>query len=305
VRRPDLFIVGAPKCGTSALHQYLGDHPRIFMSRKKEPWFFAEDFPRFVTTLEEYTALFSDATDRHLAVGESSTCYLRSDTALHRIRDFSPDARIVVMVRNPVDLVHSLHSQALLGLNEEENDIEQAWRLQDARRRCEHIPRSCRSPRFLQYAEVARLGEQLARLLGVFDPRRVSIIVFDDFVSDTRQVYEDVLEFLDVPSDDRRDFPRTNPGRVARSRLLARVARRPPQMLLGPYLRLKKRRGWNDLGITDWLKRVNEREVDRPPLTREFRAELIEEFRPDVDLLAQILGRDLSDWQTLPDDVHP
>ncbi len=305
VRKPDLFIVGAPKCGTSALHQYLGDHPRIYMSRKKEPWFFANDFPRFVTTLEEYVALFDGATDHDLAVGESSSTYLMSHTAARRIRDFSPDARIVVMVRNPVDLVHSLHSQALLGLNEEETDIEQAWRLQDARRRGEHIPRSCRSPRFLQYAEVARLGEQVERLLGVFDPRRVKIIVFDDFVNDARQVYEDVLEFLDVPSDDRRDFPRINPGRVARSRLLARIAYRPPQFLLRPYLRLKKRRGWNDLGFTDWLKRVNEREVDRPPLTASFRGELIEEFRPDVDLLAQLLGRDLSHWQTVPDHDQP
>jgi hypothetical protein len=305
VRRPDLFIVGAPKCGTSALHQYLGDHPRIFMSRKKEPWFFADDLPRFVTTLEEYTALFSDATDRHLAVGESSASYLRSNAALHRIRDFSPDARIVVMVRDPVGLVHSYHSQQLLILNEDETDFERAWRLQEDRRRGEHIPRSCRSPRFLLYAEVARLGEQVERLLEIFERRRVKLIVFDDFVSDTRLVYEDVLEFLDVPSDDRRDFPRVNPSQVARSRLLARLGRRPPQVLLRPYLRLKKRRGWGDLGLTVWLNRVNAREVERPPLKTSFRLELIEEFRDDVDRLARLLDRDLSHWQTVPDDHHP
>jgi hypothetical protein len=272
------------------------------MSRKKEPWFFADDLPRFVTTLEEYTALFSDATDQHLAVGESSTCYLRSDTALHHIREFSPDARIVVMVRNPVDLVHSFHSQQLLTLNEDETDFETAWRLQAVRRRGQRIPRRCRVPRSLQYAEVVRLGEQVERLLEIFERRRMKLIVFDDFVTTTRQVYEDVLEFLDVPSDDRRDFPRVNPSQVARSRLLARLGRRPPQILLRPYLRLKKRRGWGDLGLTVWLNHVNARAVERPPLSTSFHLELIEEFRGDVDRLAQLLEKDLSHWQTVPGD---
>jgi hypothetical protein len=302
MRRPDLFIVGAPKCGTSALHRYLGEHPRIFMSRRKEPWYFAEDFPRFVTSLEDYLALFDDATAQHLAVGEASTTYLSSDTALHRIREFSPGARIVVMVRDPVDLVHSLHAQAVLGLNEDELDIERAWRLQAARRRGERIPRLCRAPRFLQYAEIARLGGQVERLLGIFDTRQVKVIVFDDFVADTRPVYEDVLAFLRVPSDDRSDFPRVNPARVARSRLVARLARRPPQLLLRPYLRLKRRYRWGNLGFTRWLTGRNEREVERVPLRDAFRAELIEEFRQDVDLLAGLLGRDLSRWQTMPED---
>ena len=302
MRRPDLFVVGAPKCGTSALHRYLGEHPRIFMSRRKEPWYFAEDFPRFVTSLEEYLGLFADATDHHLAVGEASTTYLSSDTALHRIQEFSPGARIVVMVRNPVDLVHSLHAQAVLGLNEDELDIERAWRLQAARRRGERIPRLCRTPRFLQYAEIARLGAQVERLLGIFDRRQVNVIVFDDFVADTRLVYEDVLAFLRVPSDERNDFPRVNPARVARSRLVARVARRPPKPLLDRYLKLKRSYRWGNLGFTRWLARHNEREVERAPLRDTFRAELIEEFRQDVDLLAGLLGRDLGRWQTMPED---
>lgn len=302
MRRPDLFIVGAPKCGTTALHQYLGEHPRIFMSRRKEPWFFANDFHRYVTTLEQYTALFNSATDHHLAVGESSAAYLRSDTALQRIREFSPGARIVVMLRNPVDLVHSLHSQALLNLNEDQADIERAWRLQEERRDGRYIPRLCRSPRFLQYADVARLGEQVARALEIFDRRRVKLIVFDDFAGDTRRVYEDVLGFLEIPSDNRSHFPRVNAARVTRSSVLARIAHRPPQLLVEPYLRLKKRLGWRDVGLTDWIKHVNEREVERTPLKTSFRLELIEEFRDDVDRLAQLLERDLSHWQTVPGD---
>jgi hypothetical protein len=305
VRKPDLFIVGAPKCGTTALHRYLGDHPRIFMSSRKEPWFFAEDFPRFVTDLEEYYALFGGAAEHHLAVGESSSVYLMSNVAQRRIKDFSPNARIVVMVRNPVDLVPSLHSQAVLGLYEDQPDIERAWRLQEARRRGQNIPETCRLPRFLQYSQVARLGEQLGRLLEVFERRRVHMVVFDDFVEDPRQVYEEVLKFLEVPSDGRNQFPRINAGRIARSHLLARIARRPPQALVWPYMRLKKRFGWRDLGLTEWIKRVNEREVERRPLSNSFRLELIEEFREDVDALARLLGRDLGHWQTISNEEQP
>jgi len=300
MRRPDLFLVGAPKCGTSALHRYLKDHPRIFMSRIKEPLYFADGFHRPVATLKEYTALFTEATERHLAVGESSTLYLCSEKAPYRVREFAPDARIVVMVRNPVDLVHSLHSHSLLSLNEDEPDIETAWRLQEARRRGQNIPGTCRSPKLLQYAEVARLGEQAERVLEIFERHRVMFVVFDDFVADTRRVYEDVLEFLGVPSDASDHFPRVNASRAARSRVVAQLARRPPQLLLAPYLRFKSLLGWRDLGFARWLKRRNEREADRPPLTASFRTELVEEFRHDVDRLARVLGRDLSHWHTAP-----
>ena len=69
--RPNFFIVGAPKCGTTALYEYLRPHPNVFMSPVKEPHFFATDLGEypFVRTWEEYTALFQESTDRHLAIG--------------------------------------------------------------------------------------------------------------------------------------------------------------------------------------------------------------------------------------------
>lgn len=300
MRKPDLFIVGAPKCGTTALHHYLSEHPRIFMSGPKEPWYFAADYPRFRSTLGDYLALFRDATQHHLAVGEASAVYLRSAVALPTVKEFCPEARIVAMVRNPVDLAYSFHSQQVSSLNEDETDFERAWRLQEVRRRGDALPELCRTPPMLQYRDVARLGEQIAHLLDVFDSRQVKIVVFDDFAADTPGVYEEVLEFLGVPSDGRVDFPKLNVNQQARSRLLARMARRPPRLLMGPYLSLKRRVGWGDIGFGKWLKRINARPVRRPPLPVSFRLDLIEEFRSDVDRLAEILGRDLSHWQRPP-----
>ena len=104
-RRPNFFIVGAPKCGTTAMTTYLRDHPQIFMPLQKEPHYFAEDYPIFreVWTEKQYLHLFRSADSSHLAVGEASVWYLYSDHALPRIKAFAPDARIIVQVRNPVD----------------------------------------------------------------------------------------------------------------------------------------------------------------------------------------------------------
>src|SRR5262245_27125154 len=110
-RQPDVFIVGAPRCGTTAMWQYLGDHPDVYMSPRKEPWFFCRDLrfsdpiPR---TLDAYLANFAEAREQ-ARVGEASAWYLYSREAATAIKAFSPAARIIVMLRDPVAVMHSLH----------------------------------------------------------------------------------------------------------------------------------------------------------------------------------------------------
>ncbi len=123
---PNFFIVGAPKCGTTALYEYLRPHPSIFMPRHKEPHYFASDlgtYP-FIKTLDDYRRLFDGAGPQHLRVGEASVYYLRSTTAIANIRAFNPDAKLIAMFRNPVEMVHSLHSQLLYVAEENESDFE-------------------------------------------------------------------------------------------------------------------------------------------------------------------------------------
>src|SRR4029078_338240 len=97
--RPNLFIVGAPRSGTTALHAYLSTHPDVFMSDPKEPMYWADDLPGAmrsshapVATLDEYLALFAKAEPRHRVIGEASPIYLRSRSAIPRIEAFAPDA---------------------------------------------------------------------------------------------------------------------------------------------------------------------------------------------------------------------
>ena len=108
--RPDLFLVGAPKCGTTAFSDYLSQHPDIFMARK-EMHFFGADLrfaPHFYRRDEaEYLAQFA-ARNNQRRVGEASVWHLFSKTAAAEIKAFSPEARIIVMLREPVEMMYSL-----------------------------------------------------------------------------------------------------------------------------------------------------------------------------------------------------
>ncbi len=298
MRKPNFFIVGAPKCGTTALSEYLRGHPNIFISQPKEIHYFAEDFPQYrvVKSLDQYMGLFQEATSEHLAVGEASVWYLYSSIAGHNIYGFNENAKIVVMLRNPIDLVHSIHSQLVYSLNEDEEDFETAWRLQSLRKRGIRVPKSCMAPTTLQYLQAGRLGDQVERLLEIFPSDQVKIILFDDFTMSTKGVYEDVLSFLGVPSDGRSDFPAINVSKVHKLKWLAYLTQRPPFPRGYFPQSLKKLLGLERTGALDKIRQLNARERLRKPLSPIFRAELIGAFRDDIEKLSRILNRDLSHW---------
>ncbi|WP_026102296.1 sulfotransferase domain-containing protein [Pleurocapsa sp. PCC 7319] len=296
--KPNFFIVGAPKCGTTALSEYLREHPNIYMCDPKEPHFFNYDFEQYrvVKTLEEYLSLFEASTSEHFAIGEASALYLYSSVALEKIQQFDPQAKIIVMLRNPVDLAYSYHSQLLYASDENEQDFEQAWRLQSIRRKGKKIPKHCRNSAILQYAAVARLGEQIERLLGIFPRKQVEIIFFDDFTNSTKQVYEKVLKFLEVPGDNRTDFRRINQNKSHKLRVIGNFSERPPEFLNDHVMRAKKILGLERLYILDAVRYFNNKVTTRQPLSASFRAELVAEFESDIKKLSQLLDKDLSHW---------
>ena len=112
IRKPNLFIVGAPKCGTTAWYHYLQHHKDISFSEAKEPHYFCTDFPNFrwAKTEEEYLKLFADLPDSKY-IGEASVMYLYSEEAIHRVREFNPDAKVMVFIRAYESFFASYHSQ--------------------------------------------------------------------------------------------------------------------------------------------------------------------------------------------------
>ena len=303
MRKPIFFVVGAPKCGTTSMYEYLREHPLIFGPDHKEPFFFASDIPGLSGPKREsdYLALFEDATDDHLAVGEASVVYLYSAEAPYRIREFNPSARVIAMVRNPIDLVRSFHQHLFFwGSWEDEGDLERAWDLQEARRRGERIPPHCPAPEVLQYSAIAKLGVQVERLLNIFPREQVKIALFDDLIKDTKATYEDLLAFLGVPSDGRTDFPVLNQGMSSRAGMawLSRFFLSPSAWIVSFKTRVKRILGVRSLGLAKLFFGVHAKNAPRRPLDPEFRQRLVEEFREDLGILENIVGRDLSHWLT-------
>ncbi len=270
------------------------------MSTPKEPHYFCDDFDYYYApgqrTLDHYLGLFADAGEQHRAVGEASVWYLYSRTAARNIIEFDPAARVIVMVRNPVELVPSLHSQLSYMLDEAEPDPAVAWELQAARARGEGLPATVRVPEFLQYGEAARLGAQVRRVLEVVPREQVKVLVFDDLRADTGAVYRETLEFLGLPDDGRTEFPRVNENKVHKAAAVARFTQRPPSALVSVARGVKRITGVERLGVLDRVRRRNREVTRREEISPEFAAVLKEHFRDDVAELSELIGRDLTAW---------
>lgn len=297
MRRPNFFILGAPKCGTTSMADWLGGHPKVFMSTPKEPTYFCDDLiPWRPRDPEEYETLFEVAHARHDVVGEASTSYLYSRTAVPNILDYAEHPRFLVMVRNPIDMAHSLHGEHLFQGNEQEPAFERAWELQEVRASDPDHPsisRACNDPQLLMYGPFSRTGEQLARLYEWVPRASVHVALLDDVKEDPRREYRKVLEFLGLPDDDRREFPVRNVAKSRRSPRLARLMR------LAGKIRLRLGPTYRGLGLATRLSNLNRRTERREPLSDAMRHRLAEYFRDDVERLGELLDRDLSHWVEL------
>jgi len=296
--KPDFFIVGAPKSGTTSLSVYLREHPNVFMCYPKEPFYFSTDFPKFtrVKTETDYLNLFSSATKTHYRIGEASVIYLYSKTAIRNIKTFNPRARIIVMLRNPVDLVYSMHSQLLYTREEDVKDFEKAWRLVKDRKRGVRIPKLCRDQKNLYYNEIAKLGNQVERLNSIFPKEQIKIIFFKDFIQDTQRVYREVLDFLELPDDHRVYFGKVNQNKYHKYGWLANFTQRPPNRLAHTVMELKNIFGFHRLGIMRLIRKFNVSETPRKPLPNFLREQIVNEYYGDIVKLSKLTHKDLSSW---------
>ena len=267
--------------------------------RIKEPHYFDPELgaPRMkpFAQLENYLTLFEEA-DHAKCVGEASVLYLYSQRAARAIYDFNPSSKIIIMLRNPVDMLYSLYYQEIRGGNEVLSTFEEALAAESDRKVGKLIPARSTAKK-LFYRDIGRYGEQVQRYFDIFPREAIYVIIFDDFVSDTAKVYRDTLAFLGVSTDFKVDLTAKNVNKIVRYPLLNRIVVRPPgwyKMLLEltrltiPFS-IRKR-------LNQAIARYNIYEARRPPLSVETRRQLSEELRPDIEKLSSILHRDLTYW---------
>ncbi|HEX3692385.1 MAG TPA: sulfotransferase [Solirubrobacteraceae bacterium] len=305
-RCPDFFIVGHPKCGTTALYEMLRRHPRIFMPDLKEPTFFAEELPPIAhrallpATLPDYLALFAPA-GRDQLVGEASATYLWSHSAARAIAAAQPRARAIALLREPASLLRSLHLQNLQSGYESEPDLRRALALEPRRRAGELVPPGCLRPQALLYSQYTRFAAQLRRLHGALSRERVLVLIYEDFRADNAATARTVLRFLGIDDGVQLEAVEANPTVRVRARRLDDLLH-AVSMGGGPV----------SGAVKASLKRVSSRRARRtalalvrrralsvppPPPDERLMLELRRCFRGEVEAVSEYLGRDLvGEW---------
>jgi hypothetical protein len=301
--RPDFFVVGAAKSGTTAIDHYLRAHPDVFMG-PRELHFFGSDLqwgPVFKRCgRNDYLDAFSGAAEGQ-RVGETSPGYLYSARAAEEIKRFQPDARIIALLRSPIDMMHAFHSHGIYVGDENIKDLEKALLAEPDRKLGRHVPSTNTGIWCLCYRDAVRYPQQLRRYFDVFGRERVHVIIYDDLKNDTAAAYRDVLAFLEVDTTFQPDFEIHNPSKRPRIQTISavqatdnlksvgawRVLRRSARMAI-PSRRFRQR-------LYRWIERKNT-VYERQPLSAELRERLAADVADEVRELGGMLGRDLSHW---------
>ena len=298
--RPNFFIIGAPKSGTTALAHYLSEHPQVFFAKPKELFFWSSDHPKArerhnVFTLDDYLRYFRGS-DGYAAIGEGSTNYLQSRHAVKNILEFNPDSKFIVLLRNPVDVAYGMHGELCRHFFEDVVDFEKAWGLQSLRAQGEKVPHQCVMENQLQYRDVASYGEQLERLFSLVPESQRKVFLFEDFSDQTKAVYDSTCQFLGLDDDGRTNFPRMNPAKQYRSKLLGKLYQNPPALIEPLMKKVRYVYANSSVPLRDWLANWLSKREPRTALNEEFRNQLRQTFRPDVERVEQLLNVKLDAW---------
>ncbi len=290
---PHFFIVGSAKCGTTALFEYLRQHPAIFMPSMKEPKYFCTDLKTIggIRNYEDYMSLF-DTAPAGCTTGEASTWYVYSKVAIERIMAHNPDAKIIMMLRYPVDAAYSLYMAAWRYRHENFASFEDAWRVQEARLSGLHMPANWPDPLTLQYGAMYLYAPQVRRLMDHVPAKQRHFIIYEEFFSDPRRHYDEILRFLDLAPHPGTAFPKVNAAIGPRSAWFDTMLRKPPRwlkLLYSPIRPLARAAGLTP----QLLWKMNSVATEKTAMRPEFRAELRRYYADDIGELETLLGRNL------------
>lgn len=288
--KPNFFIIGAVKGGTTSLYVYLKQHPQVFMTSRKEPNFFLHDVanpsPEVpIQSWKEYAALFKEVTNESV-IGEASPGYLASSTAYGRIAAYAPDSKLLSVLRNPCDRAYShflmKYRSQLVDMRETEVLDYFLTMFQEDRSLMLH----------------GFYFESLQRYLSVFDRSQMEIFLFEDLKNNLDEMMKQIFRFLDVETMFQISTATYNKGGIPKNKTqyaLMNTLRYSFNKTLKPFMPEKVIEPIYDLYNT-----VKNRNLSVPPnLSFECRKILIDNYREDILRLQDLLQRDLSQWSEL------
>ncbi len=305
--RPNFFIVGAPKCGTTSLYHYLRQHPDVYLPhseteywRYKEPNHFCQDLIAWpglcIETEDKYLSLF-EAARGEKRIGEASALNLYSKEAAQNIAKFAPDAKIVIMLRHPVDMMRSWHHDCMRWGHETVGEFEKAILLEDARRAGKALPNGSGYPSCLIYRDIASFGAQVQRYYDAFGKDRVGVWLLEDMATAPAETFRQIATFLDVDPGFKPMFEVHNPKKdITHADMVNHGLKRMLRQYVGwarhikPYVpaavRARIEKGFN----------TNTKPVSLGAPDPVFMATLAESMADDISHLSLLINRDLSHW---------
>lgn len=285
MKKVNFFIVGAAKAGTTSIFDTLDQHPQIFFPNDKEPHFFGDQRPRgkrgLYNTFADYMKLFGKA-DKGQLCGEASTAYLYSETAPVEIYRHNPDAKILILLRNPVDRAYSLYWH-------HRRDFTEHFSFEDA---LDHEERriSEKDGFGFHYLKSGFYHDQIERYLKIFGEKNVKVILFEEICNSYSETIQTICDFLSVEVNFDYSQGISNKSGVHKNKLIAYFFasnnwfRRTLKFLL-PESFARYR-----------IKIVQKNLVKSPPMRPETHAALTTYFTKDLKKLEKLLNKDLSHW---------
>ena len=314
-----VFIVGAPRSGTTTMARWLQYHPQVLFPFIKEPHFFAQydlrglDDAELRRRIEEdfLDQFYPPAEDGRTVGADCSVSYLYTPEQLEPALKLWPNSRFIVSVRDPLTLLPSLHKRLIFTGDETIRSFEDAWAAVPDRAAGRRLPWSTIDPRLLRYDEAARYATYVERLFAAVGRERCLVMIFDDLMADPEGQHRRLLEFAGLELVPAPEMKAERSGKGVRYLFLQQLLNRPPRFLL-PYLttlrfqrRFNKQAGRKgsetklDSRSKSMRKRIlawNRAPDEKRPIPIAVQRDIQAHFQDEIDRLSKLIDRDLSSW---------
>jgi len=283
MRKLNFFIIGHTRSGGTSLEINLMQHPEIFIKSHRSGYF---SFQTHYKSENEYLELFKNAKNEKW-VGERCSGYIFCSSTASRLKQFASDAKILLILRNPIDVMHSLHSKMyLVEMIESISNFEEALQAEPKRLDENNITLGKHPPEIL-YRTVVKYAKQISRYHKEFGKENIKVIIFDEITKHPKEVYKEIFEFLEIDSSFIPDFQAVNQNRKPRNRLLQSLFKKNQKLssIIGKIP-----------GIQTFYQSINLPVSKRDAINPELQRNLQKELLPEIEELSTLLNKDLTYW---------
>ncbi len=283
MRKPNFFIIGHHRSSGTSLEINLMQHPEIFVVSHKRGFF---GFDTDLKSEIEYIKLFKDATNQKW-IGERCADYIICNSSASRLKKYSPDAKILLILRNPIDVMYSIHSKMYsVETIESISNFEDALNTEPKRLE-ENIDSPGKHPPQILYRNIVKYTEQISRYYLEFGQENVKVVIFEEIIKQPEKVYGEIFEFLKVDSSFMPNFQSVNQNRNPRSHLLQLLFKKNPK-ISSIFSKIP--------GTGVIYQNINLPVSKRESMPDYIRRKLQKELLPEIEELSNLINKDLTHW---------